>query len=129
MDDEKSDGDLLPDVKDAFESDYTGHDITSLTRRGFLAGAGSIVGAYSTGAFAEVEPTHHGWLIYRAPDPLAPGRSVVGVAYRASSEEELSWCFLPEVSFGEYAKATIQPLASTAHKAGNTYDAQVVFSG
>jgi hypothetical protein len=127
MNDERSNGDSLPEVAQSNEPDEVGHDITSLTRRGFLAGAGSIMGAYSTGAFAETEPTH-GWLIYRAPDTQTPGRSVIGIAYRAEREEPI-WCFLPEVSFGEYAKATIQPLSSTAHKNGNAYDAQVVFSG
>src|SRR5262249_35645350 len=38
------------------------------------------------------------------------------------------WCFLPEVSFSENAKATIQPLPSKIHGT-DAYDLQVVFSG
>jgi hypothetical protein len=137
MDNEKNDGKSFPEVAELAEVDHFWDDITSLTRRSFLVGTGSIAGAYATGGFAAGAEPSHRWLIYRSPDPRADGRSVVGISFddRASSEEDLRWCFLPEVSFGEYAKATVQPLESKNHgvaaakKLTDAYDAQVVFSG
>jgi hypothetical protein len=129
MDDGASDRDSLPEIKQATEADLVGHDIASLTRRSFLVGAGSVAGAYATGAFAATKATYR-WSIYRAPDPRADGRSVVAVCFddRDPDEADLRWCFLPEVSFSENAKATIQPLPSKIHGT-DAYDLQAVFSG
>jgi len=129
MDDGRSDRDSLPDIKQSAEPDFVAHDIASLTRRSFLVGAGSVAGAYATGAFAGTKATYR-WSIYRAPDPRADGRSVVAIAFddRDPAEADLRWCFLPEVSFSENAKATIQPLPSKTHGT-DAYDLQVVFSG
>ena len=68
MDDGRSDRDSLPETKESAQSDFVGPDIASLTRRSFLVGAGSVAGAYATGAFAGTKATYR-WSIYRAPDP------------------------------------------------------------
>src|ERR1700722_2851273 len=124
MDDGRSDRDSLPETKESAQSDFVGPDIASLTRRSFLVGAGSVAGAYATGAFAGTKATYR-WSIYRAPDPRADGRSIVAVSFddRDPEEADLRWCFLPEVSFGENAKATIQPLPSKIHGT-DAYDLQ-----
>lgn len=129
MDDGKSDRDSLPELTESAEPDHVGDHIASLTRRSFLVGASSVAGAYATGAFAETTPVHR-WSVYRAPDPKAEGRSVLAVCFddRASTDEDLRWCFLPEVSFSEYAKVTIQPLPSKTNTK-DVYDVQAVFSG
>ena len=128
MDEGKSDHGSLPERTRSAESDHVA-DVSSLTRRSFLVGAGSVAGAYSTGAFADTTPIHR-WSVYRAPDPRAEGRSVVAICFddRTSREEELSWCFLPEVSLSEFAKATVQSLPSKVHTR-DVYDVQAVFSG
>ncbi|WP_143271575.1 hypothetical protein [Bradyrhizobium mercantei] len=121
------DDDAVPDIAQSADADAFRNDNTSLTRRGFLIGTGSVAGAYATGAFADdARPTHR-WSIYRTPDPDADGRSVVAVSFDDQGKNKSPWRSLREISFGEYAKVAVQPLKSAIH--GVAYDVQVVFSG